>query len=227
MRLKKIKVKKIERMMNSWVGVLICIAIGLLLVYFSGFDGTFLYLLIILGVPLIYYFKKQDYLPYIIGGALMAIILNRTLGFALSTDLPVVFVMSPSMVHDETTETTHYQWLENKFGYNRSTIDSWPAPDGFLVGDIIIIEGTPEYKVGDVVVYTVSSQENPIIHRIIYINSDGTYMVKGDHNSGLFSWEYKMKKDQLHGKLKLIIPKLGLFNVLVSKTIGGLVALLR
>jgi signal peptidase len=127
------------------------------------------------------------------------------------------------MEHDSLTEVNHYQWLEKNMGYNRSYVDSWPVKDGFNIGDLPIIQGKSgnDYKVGDVVVYSIPNQNIPIIHRIIKINPDGTYMTKGDHNSQLLPFEYSVKPEQLHGKVIFIIPKLGYFKVIVTKLIGG------
>jgi len=163
------------------------------------------------------------YIFYSVLGIVMAFLINQTLGFALSTDLPVVAVVTSSMEHDATTEIAHYQWLNDNLGYSREYVDSWPIPTGFLIGDMPIVEGAKQYNVGDVVVYTVSGQNVPIIHRIIKINSDGTYMIKGDHNSGLLPFENSIEKSQIHGRVIFIIPKLGYFKVLVSKITGGLV----
>lgn len=163
------------------------------------------------------------YIFYSIIGLIMAFLLNQTLGFALSTDLPVVAVVTSSMQHDETIQITHYQWLEENLGYDKEYIDSWPIPNGFSVGDMPIVQGLEEYKVGDVIVYTAPGQNVPIIHRIIKINDDGTYMVKGDRNSNLLPFENSIAKDQIHGKVIFIIPKLGYFKVFVSKITGGLI----
>jgi hypothetical protein len=162
------------------------------------------------------------YVVYAALGIFLAFLLNQALAFALSTDLPVVAVVSNSMQHDSSTEVNHYQWLEKNMGYNRSYIDSWPIKDGFFVGDLPIVQNRQkDYKVGDVIVYSVPNQNVPIIHRIIKINPDGSYMTKGDHNPQLLPFEYSVKPQQIHGRVIFIIPKLGYFKVIVTKLIGG------
>ena len=164
------------------------------------------------------------YVVYAALGILIAFLVNQTLAYGLSTDLPVVAVVSGSMVHDSSTQTNHYQWLENNMGYSKSEVDSWPIKDGFSVGDLPIIQGTDEnknYKAGDVIVYSISGQSIPIIHRVIKINPDGSYMTKGDHNPTLLPFESSVKSEQVHGKVIFIIPKLGYFKVAVSKLTGG------
>jgi len=161
------------------------------------------------------------YFLYAIGGILIAFLLNQALAYALNTDLPVVAVVSSSMTHDESTERVHYQWLEENLDYNRSYIDSWPIRDGFLIGDLPIVAGSDEYKIGDVVVYSIPGQPVPIVHRIISINTDGTFRTKGDHNSNLLPFEYSVQKGQIHGKVIFIIPKLGYFKVALTKLVGA------
>lgn len=155
-------------------------------------------------------------------GVLIAFLLNQTLAFALSTDLPVVAVVSNSMLHDAGTESNHFNWLAQNLGYNRTYVDSWPARDGFSIGDLPIVQGSKEYKVGDVIVYSVAGQKAPIIHRIIKINPDGTFMTKGDHNPSLLQFESRVTNAQIHGKVLFVIPKLGYFKVVATKLTGGL-----
>jgi hypothetical protein len=158
---------------------------------------------------------------YIALGVLCAVIFYFViLRFALGTDLPMVAVVSNSMKHESTLEITHYQWLEKNMKYNRSYIDSWPIGNGFSVGDMPVIRGEEGYKVGDVIVYSVPGGSAPIIHRIIKINSDGSYQTKGDNNNGQWPYELSVKKEQVHGKVIFIIPKLGYFKVAVNKLVG-------
>jgi len=157
------------------------------------------------------------YVVYAALGIFLAFLLNQVLALALSTDLPVVAVVSGSMVHDETTAITYYQWLEKEYGYNKTYIDSWPINNGFLIGDMPVVQSSNEYKVGDVIVYSAPGESTPIIHRIVKINSDGTYATKGDHNPfPIPAFEYSVSKSQIHGKVIFIVPKLGYFKVIVS-----------
>lgn len=163
------------------------------------------------------------YIFYAILGVIIAFLVNQTLGFALTTDLPVVAVVTSSMQHDDSTEINHYQWLEKKFGYNRSYIDSWSIANGFSVGDMPIVQGSSDYNIGDVIVYSVPGQGVPVIHRIVKINPDGTFQTKGDHNPQQLPFEFNVKKEQIHGKVIVVVPKLGYFKVIVSRLLGGLI----
>jgi alkylated DNA nucleotide flippase Atl1 len=154
-------------------------------------------------------------------GVVFALAASQVLSFALSTDLPVVAVVSQSMQHDS-AEQTYYQWLEGNMHYSRDYIDSWPVPTGFFVGDMPIVSGSPDsaYEVGDVIVYSVPGQKFPIIHRIIKINSDGTYQTKGDNNLNQWPYELSVTPEQIHGKVIFIVPKLGYIKVAVSQIFG-------
>jgi hypothetical protein len=165
---------------------------------------------------------------YALLGVLVAVIFYYViLRSALATDLPMVAVVSNSMKHDASLNTDYYQWLENNLGYNKTYIDSWPVGGGFVIGDMPIIKGSSEYKVGDVIVYntpcpSIYCQSAPIIHRIIKINEDGTYQTKGDNNSGQLPYETSVKKEQIHGKVILIIPKVGYLKVILNRMIGAI-----
>lgn len=158
---------------------------------------------------------------YALLGVFFAVIFYYViLRFALATDLPMVAVVSNSMKHDSSLESNYYGWLEKNMGYNRTYIDGWPVTGGFVVGDMPVIKGENEYKVGDVIVYTVPSSKAPIIHRIIKINPDGTYQTKGDNNSGQLPYEYSIEEEQIHGKVIFLIPKVGYFKLMFNKLLG-------
>lgn len=156
---------------------------------------------------------------YVFLGIGLALVAKQTLAFSLSTDMPVVAVVSESMQHNN-AEQTHYQWLEDRFGYSESYINSWSVPTGFLIGDMPIVQGVGSYVVGDVIVYSTSEQSFPTIHRIIKINDDGTYQTKGDNNIHQLRYESSVSNEQIHGKVIFIIPKLGYFKVLITKVLG-------
>ena len=84
-----------------------------------------------------------------------------------------------------------------------------------------IVQRTDDYKVGDIIVFSVPSQRIPIIHRIVKVNSDGSYQTKGDHNALQNPYEYSIQKSQIHGRVIMIIPKLGYFKVFISDLFGG------
>jgi signal peptidase I len=155
---------------------------------------------------------------YVLLGVGLALLTKQALAVGLSTEMPVVAVVSPSMQHDN-ADVTHYSWLVENLDYERSYINSWSVPTGFMIGDMPIVKGekTNGYEVGDVVVYSVPAQKYPIIHRIIKINDDGTYQTKGDNNMDQLPYEFSIRDEQIFGKVVLVIPKLGYFKVMLTK----------
>jgi signal peptidase I len=160
------------------------------------------------------------YVFYACLGIFIAFVLYQGLAFGLSTDMPVVAVVSESMQHDASLQSDHYNWLQTHMGYNRSYVDSWPISGGFMRGDMPIVQKLDKYAVGDVIVYSLPNQNVPIIHRIIKINEDGSYMTKGDNNPALLPFEASVSPQQIHGRVIFIIPKLGYFKVILSDTFG-------
>ena len=152
----------------------------------------------------------------------MALLTKQALVVGLSTEMPVVAVVSPSMQH-ENVDITHYGWLIEHFGYGKDYVDSWSAPTGFMIGDMPIVKGEEDggYGVGDVVVYSVPGQKYPIIHRIIKINDDGTHQTKGDNNMDQLPYEFSVRDEQIYGKVILVIPKLGYFKVMLTRLMGA------
>jgi len=120
-------------------------------------------------------------------------------------------MVSNAMLHDNSTEAVHYQWLENNLNYSRSYIDSWSLKNGFPPGSLVQIEkmDCSQIKIGDVIIYSIGNSDNPsgeisnmpVIHRVIKINSDGAFMTKGDHNNALLSFELSIKCSNVLGKV--------------------------
>lgn len=156
---------------------------------------------------------------YVFIGIGLALLAKQALAFGLSTDMPVVAVVSESMQHDNAART-HYGWLESRFGYSSDEVNSWSVPTGFFVGDMPIVHGSEEYQIGDVIVYQVPGQSFPIIHRIVKINSDGTYQTKGDNNMEQWPYELSVKESQIYGKVMFVVPKLGYVKVLFTSVFG-------
>lgn len=156
---------------------------------------------------------------YVALGVTFAFLASQLFSVVLNTDYPIVAVVSQSMQHDR-VEVSHYKWLNDKFGYTREEIDSWPIAGGFLVGDMPIVQGVEGYRVGDVIVYSVAHESYPIIHRIIRINEDGTYQTKGDNNNNQLTYEMRVTESQIHGRVIFVIPKIGYFKVLLTNFLG-------
>ncbi len=129
---------------------------------------------------------------YVVVGFFIAYGLNFALGLALGTDTPVVAVVSNSMI---------------------------PA---FYKGDLLVVLGDNSIKEGDVIIYDVSSATYPIIHRVIGVNSDGTFETKGDANPAQISFEHSVTQQQIHGKAVFKIPLLGWVKIIFMQALGML-----
>lgn len=174
--------------------------------------------------------KKEiwENVKYIGLGIIFAIVLNKGMGLILDTDLPIVAVMTSSMVHDSTTNYRHYQFLQEKFNYTQEEINSWPIKNGFNPGDVLIIKGVPteEIEVGDVIVFKHKDQPVPIIHRVVDIENGYPY-TKGDHNPvmdpdcKLFDREVVgcWDRAEIKGKAVLWIPFLGVPKLILHNIV--------
>ncbi|HLC50845.1 MAG TPA: signal peptidase I [archaeon] len=121
---------------------------------------------------------------YVIFGFILAIALNWFLGYALNTDTPIVAVFSESM------EPVMYK------------------------GDMVVVAGFPEYKVGDIVVFDVPVRRYPIIHRIYEI-TNSTIKTKGDNNPGPDPWT--ISKEDIHGKSLVRLPLIGWIKIIFTE----------
>ncbi len=158
------------------------------------------------------------------------------LGLALHTSVPMVIVESGSMEHIKNTydKTMPMNLCGHNYGKKSSvTFDEYwdicghwyedinitkdefsefSFKNGFNKGDIMVIQGKKEYKVGDIIVFKVPQYATPIIHRIIYIREIGgikVYSTKGDHNSAQIPYELSITDNQVLGKSIAKIPWFG------------------
>ncbi len=128
---------------------------------------------------------------YLVLGALTAFLIYKLLGLVLHTPMPIVAVMSESMI---------------------------PA---IYPGDAVVVCGFCNISKGDIIVFDAYRKgcrdafgrpiTYPIIHRVIKVNEDGTFETKGDHN--LFQLpngcENKIPKKYVYGKALFKIPLIG------------------
>lgn len=146
-----------------------------------------------------------------------------------SSKLPFVVIESGSMIHEGDFD----KWWEN-FGVwyeNRSItkeqFEAFSYKNGMNIGDIIVVMSSDDYKVGDVIVFSVPD-EKPIIHRIAVRKTkcnitervrDNIYRTeeeecnftstKGDNNQGQLNLELNITQDKIIGKAIFLIPKAG------------------
>lgn len=171
------------------------------------------------------------------------------LGLLLGTSFPIVAVVSESMEHrvdggvlcgqqlrDFRESFDNYWevcggWYEEK-GIRREQFRSFPFPDGFDKGDVIILwRATREnLQVGDILIFQ-GQRPQPIIHRIVDVREERggqgsvTYQTKGDHNSDSIQGEYgelSIGKERIYGKGILRVPYLGWLKILFVNAVRPL-----
>jgi signal peptidase I len=158
------------------------------------------------------------------------------LGLALNTSVPMVIVESGSMEHIKNTydKVTPFNICGHNYGQKanvdfdeywrlcghwyedinitQAEFSKFSFNNGFNKGDIMVIQGKKEYKVGDIIVFKVPQYGTPIIHRIIYIREIGgikVYSTKGDHNSDQIPYELSITQNQILGKAIAKAPWFG------------------
>ncbi len=147
-------------------------------------------------------------------------IIYPVLGLLLGTSYPVVAVVSCSMEHNKNlgecsfTHSKFEKWwtqeeqLYKEYDIIKNSFRDYKFKNGFNKGDIMILVSAKNLKVGDVIVFNGVATE-PIIHRIIKINDDGSYQTKGDNNNGSRNDEMRIIKNNILGKAIFKIPYLG------------------
>jgi len=137
-------------------------------------------------------------------------------GLILSTDYPIVAVVSESMEHDQNFDLW---WNSQKDIYTHKNItkeefSKFKFKNGFNKGDIMVVIGKKFEKlnIGDVIVFQ-GSLPNPIIHRIV-IKNEKTVTTKGDHNLDSRSDEKDTRIERIYGKAVFRIPYLGWIKIL-------------
>lgn len=146
----------------------------------------------------------------IIAFVIIKFIFFPLMSMLFSSALPFVIVESTSMKHDYDYDgfwNAHGSFYE-ELNISKEQFENFSFKNGFDKGDIMLIKGQDEYKVGDVIVFQTDFQSTPIIHRIISVKKQ-VYSTKGDHNFGQLIYEQKIEKKQIIGKAFGTIPWLG------------------
>ena len=134
----------------------------------------------------------------------------------------VVAVVSGSMVHDKTINTTFYQYFD-KVGLNESHRNSFPFLNGLYPGDLMIVwnADAEHITVGDVIVF--DSLGVLIIHRVVAKTlQDGTwyFTTKGDHNVASMAAETNLTITDIRGVAKQRVPLLGVPKLILTSFAG-------
>lgn len=103
------------------------------------------------------------------------------------------------------------------FGVSMTAIASNSMNPYFYRGDIVVVTNSDNYQVDDVIEYQHGNMM--VVHRIVEIdvdeNGDTYFVTKGDNNNANDSWA--VTQDQIKGKVKFIIPKVGYLTLWLSE----------
>ena len=93
-------------------------------------------------------------------------------------------------------------------GYATLTIETGSMESELLIGDLILIKDTGDYKIGDIVTYMHEGDKIPTTHRIINY-TEGGFITKGDANN--VKDTDIVPSDIVIGEVVKVFPKVGLF----------------
>lgn len=128
----------------------------------------------------------SETIAHLLSGAALAVAIYVFLGILFGTRMPIIDVMSTSMEPN----------------INR--------------GDLVVLMNANDIRIGDVIIFDTPSEPMPVIHRVVKINSDGSYQTLGDNNRGQqHEWEKQIEKSQIVGKAFFVMPYLGWVKILV------------
>lgn len=172
------------------------------------------------------------------------------MGFLLNTSYPLVAVVSGSMEHmiishddkinpnlcgtnyDKTDLFVNFNSYWEKCGswysehnISKEEFSKFTFKNGFNKGDIVFIYGTnpKNLKIGDVIVFKSNVRTEPIIHRIVDINTVNEKLVfttKGDHNGSFGSVDMNITSDKILGRGIFRVPFLGWFKIWVTMLVS-------
>ncbi len=148
---------------------------------------------------------------------LVKFIIYPGLGLLFGTTHPIVAVVSGSMDHDGKFDTWWQQQatIYRDLSITQEQFKTFRFTNGFNKGDIMLIMRPKNLQIGDVIVFQGSAPD-PIIHRIVHINADGTYQTKGDsiYNKQSRDDEKQIQNARIIGRAVFRIPYLGWLKIL-------------
>jgi len=99
-----------------------------------------------------------------------------------------------------------------------AVVTSWSMEPTLHVGDLIVVSGREQPKVGDVIVYVKPNGEL-IVHRLIAVEETAwrtVYITKGDANPYP---DEPINPERVKGKVVFVIPYLGVVRLFVERLI--------
>ena len=151
---------------------------------------------------------------------LVKFVIYPGIGIAFATEFPIVAVVSGSMEHEindfDEWWDKNGNWYEDR-NLTYDIFNEFKYKNGFNKGDIMFLKGVSpkNIKVGDVLVYEITSNRNPIIHRVVEVRNEGqkyVYVTKGDNNN---KEDRLVRENQISrtGKAFLRLPYLGWIKI--------------
>ncbi|MBE6547293.1 MAG: signal peptidase I [Ruminococcaceae bacterium] len=110
--------------------------------------------------------------------------------------------------------------LPMPFGFGMSVVQSGSMEPELSVGDLIIVQKTKNYELGDMIVF--QSGRSLVVHRIVAMD-DQKVVTRGDANNA--ADEEYVKYDSIKGEVTGVVPKIG-YVVDVLKSTPVMVTLL-
>lgn len=149
-------------------------------------------------------------------------------GLVTGTSLPIVAVISDSMIHGDSWESNpafcggtpcNQTAFYRDYNISQDRFATFPFNDGFQKGDVMLVRGKDTYEVGDVIVYEARGRP-PVIHRIINDSGD-TFTVKGDNNPRPIPeiGEFNLAEERIIGSAYARIPFIGWVKLGLVKTL--------
>lgn len=106
--------------------------------------------------------------------------------------------------------------LPKVFGYTSAIIISGSMSGAMEINDMVIARVQPSYAQRDVILFR-DAHGTIVCHRIVALE-DGSYITKGDANN--VADADPVPPERVIGKVKLVIPKVGVVQVYMSHPLG-------
>lgn len=104
--------------------------------------------------------------------------------------------------------------VPSAFGYATLIVDTGSMESELMIGDMILIKKTDDYKIGDIITYLHEGDTIPTTHRIINYTDDG-FVTKGDNNNTKDTED--VTPDIIIGEVIHVFPKVGVFATWVQE----------
>ncbi len=157
------------------------------------------------------FLKKDTWQSWLVSIALIILIIKfiffPSLSLLTGSSLPLVVVESCSMYHESSFNSwwsSNKEWYESK-GISKLDFQEFPLKSGLNKGDIVLVLGSKEHSIGDIIIFK-SQTQYPLIHRAVSASPLGT---KGDHNTDQLDLEKSIPQEAVIGKAVAKIPYLG------------------